>query len=109
MIKHLIAIVLFSILVILFMPQAQIAIKGLLAAHDWVANVLKDVFSDGPSGNLIRELIASLTVPFVVALLPAAIYWMVKRHWFPYFMPIAWVLWLIQTSALVIEYKAAVV
>jgi hypothetical protein len=86
MIKHIIAIVLLSVLVVLTMSQVQTLLHLLLAAHDWVANTLKEVFSDGTSGNATRELIASLTIPFVVGLIPAGVYWLVRRNWFPYFM-----------------------
>jgi hypothetical protein len=107
MIKHIIAIVLLSVLIVLTMSHVQTLLHLLLAAHDWVANTLKDVFSDGTSGNATRELIASLTIPFAVGLIPAGVYWLVRRSWFPYFMTVVWVTWLIQTSALVIQYKSA--
>ena len=107
MIKHIIAIVLLSLLIILTMSHVQTLLHALLSAHDWVANTLKDVFSDGNTGNVIRELIASLAIPFIVGLIPTALYWLAKRSWFPYFMTVVWVTWLIQTSALVIQYKVA--
>jgi hypothetical protein len=107
MIKHIIAIVLLSIVIILTMSHVQTLLQALLSAHDWVANILKDVFSDGTTGNVTRELLASLAIPFIVGLIPAALYWLAKRSWFPYFMTIVWVTWLIQTSALVIQYKTA--
>ena len=108
MIKHIIAIVLLSVLIILSTAHVQTVLQALLAAHDWVANILKDVFSDGASGNATRELFAALAIPFLAGLIPAGIYWLARRSWFPYFMTVVWVTWLIQTSALVIQYKAAV-
>jgi hypothetical protein len=65
------------------------------------------VFSGGEAGNITRQLIALLTIPFLFGLIPATIFWMVKRRWLPCFMEIVWVAWLLQTSALVILYKAA--
>ncbi len=105
MIKHLIAIVALTIVIILTMSQAQAALETLLAGHNWVAETLKAVFSGGTAGNVTRELLASLSIPFLVGLIPAALYWLAKRSWFPYFMTFVWVTWLIQTSALVIQYK----
>jgi hypothetical protein len=103
MVKQIIAIIALSIIVILSMPYSQQAIKYLLAAHDWIAQILTEVFSGGQVGNTARELFALLTVPFIVALIPACIYWFVRRQWFPQFMNIVWVVWLIQTGALIIN------
>lgn len=106
MIKHLVAIIALSIAIILTMSQAQTALHALIAGHDWVSETLKAVFSGGTAGNLSRELLASLAIPFLVGLIPAGIYWLVKRSWFPFFMTFVWITWLIQTAALVIQYKA---
>jgi hypothetical protein len=90
------------------MTPLHSGLEALLSGHDWVANALKEVFSGGQAGNISRELIASLTIPVLIALIPAGFYWLAKRHWFPYFMTIVWIVWLIQTSALVIQLKTAV-
>ncbi len=105
MLKQLIAIIAISILVILGMTYAQQGLQFIVSAHDWISDTLKDVFSGGQAGNLIRELIALLAVPVVAALIPTLIYWLIKRSWFPYFMQIVGVLWLAQTAALVVLFK----
>lgn len=106
MLKQSIAIVLLSILVIISMAHAQQFLQAIISGHDWVAETLTDVFSGGSAGNLIRNLIALLTIPLIVGLVPVLIYWLAKRQWFPYFMHCVWVVWLLQTAALVVLYKA---
>lgn len=108
MIKQVIAIILLSIFITLTMMYAQTALLAIVNAHDWIAQTLTDVFSGGTAGNLIRQLLALLAIPVLVALIPAMIYWVAKRNWLPYFMHIVWVTWLAQTAALIIQYKAAV-
>jgi hypothetical protein len=105
MLKQIIAIILFSIGITLAMPYAQQGLQYLLSVHDWIAEVLTNVFSGGQAGNIIRSLIALLAAPVLIALVPTIIYWIAKRRWFPYFMDIVWVIWLAQTAALVILYK----
>lgn len=107
MLKHIVALLVISVLIILGMSYAQDALKLILSGHDWVAETLTQVFSGGETGDIIRKLIALLAIPVVVGLIPGVIYWVTKRRWFPYFMELVWVVWLIQTSALVILYKAA--
>jgi thiamine biosynthesis protein ThiC len=105
MIKQVIAIVALSIGIIASMSYAHEAVQLLLIAHDWVADVLTDVFSGGHAGNLIRGLIALLTIPVVVGLIPTIAYWAIRRNWFPYFMEIVWVVWFIQAGALIVLFK----
>jgi len=109
MIKQIVAIIALSIAVILTMSYAQQAIQLLLNLHEWISQALTDVFSGGHTGSLIRGLIALLSVPVLIGSVPAVAYWVLKRHWFPYFMEVIWVVWLIQAGALIIMYKAATV
>lgn len=106
MVKQLVAIVALSIAVILSMSYAHEGIQMLLNAHEWVSQALTDVFSMGQAGNLVRGLIALLSVPIFISLVPAVTYWIIRRHWFPYFMELVWVIWLVQAGALIVLYKA---
>lgn len=106
MLKQVIAIILLSIGIIISMSYAQHFLDLLIKAHDFISHALTEVFSGGQAGNLARGLIALLSVPVLVGLVPTMIYWTIKRSWFPYFMEIVWVIWLLQAGALIIMYKA---
>lgn len=101
MFKKLIALILISIAVVFFMPESKKILSLLLEAHDAIAKLLMEVFSGGQAGNIVRELIALLALPLVIGIFPALIYWLLKRHAFPYFMDVVWIIWLLQTGALV--------
>jgi hypothetical protein len=103
MLKQFIAIIVFSIALILGMTEAHQAIQLLVSTYDDIAQLLTEVFSGGPVGNLIRSLIALLTLPVFIGLIPALAYWGIKRHWFPYFMTIVWAVWLLQAGALMMR------
>ena len=107
MLKHIIAIVLISVLVILTMPYMQMALHGLMDAYNWINQMLTQVFSGDKAGNTTRELIAMLILPLVVGLVPAIPYYFAKRSFLPYFMTIVWVVWLIEVTAIVLAFKAA--
>ena len=106
MIKQIIAIILLSIGIIMAMPYAQQGLQLLVSMHNWISEILTEVFSGGDTGNLIRQLITLLAAPLLIGLASAIIYWVVKRGWFPYFMQFVWIIWLIQTAALVILSQA---
>lgn len=104
--KQTIAIILLSLLVITSMAYAQHGLEFLVAAHDWVSDVLTQVFSGGTAGDMIRQLIALLAAPLIAGLIPALIYWAVKRSWFPYFMQLVWIVWLVQAAALIVVFQS---
>lgn len=104
MLKNIIAIILLSILVILFMPWAQKGLQYLVQVHDWVSDSLKDVFSMGETGTDIRQLIAILAVPVIITLIPTLIYRLARHAWFPWALHVLWMIWLIEISAIVLLY-----
>ncbi len=107
MFKQLLALIAFSTAIVFTVSYAEQGVHYLVVAHDYVSQLLTDVFSGGHAGNLARGLLALLTVPFLVGLTPTVLYWMIKRHWFPYFMEIVWVVWLVQIGALMVLSKSA--
>lgn len=106
MLKQSLLIVVLSIIIIFCMSYAQQIIQLLITAHDSISQLLTDVFSGGQAGNLARGLIALLSVPVLIGLIGAVFYWLIQRHWFPYFMEVVWIVWLIQVGALLVLYKA---
>lgn len=108
MLKQTVALILLSILIILCMPYAQHALQWLIDGHNWISDTLTNVFSGSYAGDLIRKLLALLAIPVLIGLLPVIVYWLAKRSWFPYFMEIVWVVWLLEIGALVIQYKVIV-
>lgn len=105
MFKHLVAIVALSLAIVMFMTHAQQVIDNLLAAHDWVAKALSAVFSNEKPGDTAKNLIALLAIPFVIGLIPSIFYWLLRKSWFPYFMNIVWIVWLVQVGALIMVLK----
>lgn len=102
----LVILVVLSLIILAFMSNTQAVVNGILAAHAWLADLLTQVFSGGTAGDLTRQLIALITIPIALSLIPVLIYWLLRRSMFPYFMQVIWVTWLIQTAALVIQFKA---
>ena len=100
MLKQIIILVALSIAIVFSISYAQQGVTFLMNAHAWVAQLLTHLFSEGQAGNLARGLIALLAIPVLVGIVPALVYYMVKRSAFPWFMQIVWVVWLVQAGAL---------
>lgn len=105
MLKNLIAIILLSILILLAASYAQQGINLLVSLHQWIIGLMSNIFTGSEAGTLAKKLIALLAIPFITALIPVILYWAMKRKGFSFFMPIVWVVWLIQTTALVVLVK----
>lgn len=104
MLKNIIIVTILSVLVILFMPWAQKSLLYLVSVHDWINEHLKEIFSVGQAGTIIRQLISLLAVPLLFSLIPILIYWLAKHSWLPWTPHVIWVIWLIETSAIVLLY-----
>jgi len=105
MLKQIIALILLSIIVSLSMSYAHLGLQLLLEAHDWISQLLSNVFAGGQTGVLAKNLIALLSIPILLSFIFAICYWVVRRHWFPYFMETVWVLWFLQAGALIVINK----
>jgi len=101
MLKQLIVLILLSLGVIFGTQHIQPIILLLVSCRDWISQLLLQVFAGGEIGSIIRNLIAMLAMPIALASIPAAVYWLSKRRMFPYFFHCVWVLWLIQTTAII--------
>jgi hypothetical protein len=73
--------------------------------HAWISHLLTQIFSGDQDGDFLRKLFALLAIPLIVSLIAILVHWLVKGRMFPYFTQCLWVMWLVQTAALVIQYK----
>lgn len=100
MLKQIIILLIASLIFILGFSYFHQAITWLVSAHNWLSQHLNEIFSGGEAGRIVKNLITLLAIPFFVALIPTAIYALVTRKWFPYFMEIVWVTWFVLATAL---------
>lgn len=105
MLKQIIAMVIFSVIIVFSMPYVHLGLQHLIDTHEWISQQLSDFFSPGQYGLEIRHLVALLAIPTLIGLVTAFFYWLIRRHWLPFFMEIMWVVWLLQAGALVMLYK----
>jgi len=98
--KHILALLVFSILFVFCMPYFHQGAEWLIFAHDWISDQLKQLFTVGQSGNVARQLIALLAIPVLAGLVPAILFWIIRRQWLPVFMSIVWIVWLLQIGVL---------
>jgi hypothetical protein len=106
MLKNFIALILFSLGVIFGAKHIQPIIFLLVSSRDWISQLLLQVFSGGEWGSAVRNLISLLVMPLFIAAIPALVYWLSKRRFFPYFMHVVWVVWLVEVTTIIVRYVA---
>jgi len=108
MLKNIVVLILLSLGVVFGLKHIQPVVLALANSRDWVSQLLLQVFSGGEIGSAIRNLLSLLAMPLIIGAIPAIVYWMSKHRMFPYFMHVVWVVWLVQTTAIVVLHHAVV-
>ncbi len=100
MLKQILLVFVASILVILVMPQFARFLHELVGLHGMLSQDLALIFSGEFLGKILRHSLALLIIPLLVSLIPAGIYWLIKRREMPYWAHWLWILWLLLATAL---------
>ena len=103
MAKQLILIVLFSLGAIVFKTEIAHMLDGLVFMHNSIAQALHFIFSDDRVGQLIQDVISLLFIPFVVGIVVATAFLLIKRVAMPHIMGIIWIMWLILLITMVAQ------
>ncbi len=102
MYKGVIGIIVLSVAVVFTSSYCTQALQFILHGHAAIDRVLYHVFSTDKTGVMIAQLISYLILPFAIASIFALLYGLMRHHLTPYFMHIAWAVWLVQTTALLV-------
>jgi hypothetical protein len=101
---HLSTLVVLSFLVLIFAPQLQNGFALLDFAHTKLNAALSFVFNTSIVGNTTQEATCLLLIPFAIMLVPAALYWLIKRSLIPYFYHMVWAIWLVLFTSLILTH-----
>ncbi len=84
-----------SLLIILFASYAKTFFVYVNLFYVYLNTWLEPLFGQGLIGEAFRDMLTLMLTPFVLAGIPALIYWLVKRKKMPYFLTLIWAFWLI--------------
>lgn len=102
MLKHISAIIVLSFLLLIFANHAQQLLSYIDNAYTLLNSKLSYIFSSSPVGNTTQEALSLLVIPFIIAGIPATIYWLIKRSLMPYFYHGVWIVWIILFTSLIL-------
>lgn len=95
MIKHLVVLIVFSILAVFFKDQLVYVLHGLLYIHNAIADGLGLIFSNDSAGQILQAVIALLLIPIVIGAAVTLVHWLFKHVMYPHTMEVIWIAWAI--------------
>lgn len=103
MLKHFLALILLSIIAIFFLHQFAIFLHFIAYGHAWLADKLMLLFSNSNIGYLVSHVLALVLIPLIVALIPAFIYWLIRRGEMPHLILITWIIWIMLVTIIALH------
>lgn len=102
LIKHIAALILLSLLMLLAGNFFTSLLNEIMQLHHWFAKELSHIFTSQEAGRWLRDLLAMLALPALAGLIPCGIYWSLKRKYMPYTLYVIWLVWIIQAVAILL-------
>jgi hypothetical protein len=84
-----------SILVVAFARFAHMLIVYIDMLYAFINMKLAPIFTHNGLGLTIRKTILLVSIPIIIAAIPALTYRLVKGNDMPYFLELTWCLWLV--------------
>ncbi len=103
MFKHLVLLVVATILVVIFRDPIVHALNFLLLIHHRLASSLSLLFSGDSVGRIAQNVLAILIIPCAVGGVFALVYYIIKKSHYAHTMMTIWVVWLVLASTLLAQ------
>ena len=94
MLKHILLLIVLSIIVIIGIHQLAIFLHWIGYGHAWLVGKFNLLFSTVSFGYLIGNVLTLIFIPLIFALIPAFIYWIFKRSEMPHLFLVVWIIWI---------------
>lgn len=100
MLKHILLVVVISVIMMFFQSELAQVLHYLLTVHDKIADGLAVIFSNALTGRVIQETTALVIIPVFVASIAGVLYWLVKRQEMPQLVIVVWFFWTVLSVAI---------
>lgn len=95
MLRQSLIYLLLSILIVIFARYAHILILYIDIFFAYINIKLTPIFSQTGWGVLFRKILILISIPIIIAGIPALIYKVIRGREMPHFIGIVWVIWTI--------------
>lgn len=103
MLKHILALLILSVLVILLLHPFALLVYATIYLHNLIMHLLSGVFAGDYLGMILKQSIGLVIVPMIFTVLPGLIYWLITRREVGYFYWLTWAFWLMLVTAIALH------
>ena len=100
MVKQFLILIVLSVVVIILKNSLAQVLHGLVWLHQQIGNWLSVIFSQGYTGQIIKDVLALILLPLLFGLVVALVLWSFKRSAASQAMLVIWVVWIVLTVAI---------
>lgn len=98
--KHILILLLISIISIIWIKEIAHALHYLMHIYIVLSKMLSRFVIGGYVIAVIRQSIVLMMIPIFIAMIPAGLYWLVKRRIMPYLCETLYVAWFVMVATL---------
>ena len=95
MFKHIVALIILSVLSVIFKTQLAIVLHWIINWHHHLSTELTSVFSQDKVGLIAQNSLALLLIPLLVTAVVAFALWILRRKMIPFLPEVMWIIWLL--------------
>ena len=103
MLRHLLLLIVLSILAVLFLHPIDWVLNILLSLHNILVHFFDSLFTSTSTGRLISHAVSLMLAPVIITALPGFIYWLLTRRKLDYVFLIAWTVWVMLVTCLALH------
>jgi hypothetical protein len=97
---NILLLIVLSLIISYFLREVHVLLHWLADAHQFLLNKLALLFPANRWGRMLSVTLALVIIPFLIALIPAFIYWLFKRSAMPGYLVAVWVIWFVLITIL---------
>jgi len=106
MFKHIIALIILSVLAVIFKTELAVVMHWIIDWHAHVLHWLSSVFSQDKMGVIAQASLALLIIPLIVTAIVACLLWILRRKMIPFLPELMWVVWLLLLALITVGQRS---
>jgi hypothetical protein len=103
MAKHLLILFAISLLAIIWIKEISYLLNYLMAGYAYLSNALGRIIVGGYLVTILRQAFIFIMIPSLITLIPALIYWLVRRSRMPYLYEMLYTTWFITLTVIALS------
>ena len=98
--KHILILLMLSLISILWIKEITHVLNYLIHGYIYLSKCLKPFIMGGYMIAILRQALVLMMIPMLVMMIPAGIYWLIRRRLMPWFYEAVYAAWFVMLTTL---------